>query len=173
MIRPLAFSLTLVAAASLTACDNGKDGTSISINATDTDGNSVALVDGKTGQMSLNVPGFSGKITLPKIKLDADNFDMNGVHLYPGSTISGMNVDARDNGGKEKDSGVVKVNFESPATPDTVRGWFLEKLNGNAKFKVKEGGNGLIGTTDEGKPFKLDLAPDGAGKSKGVIILGS
>jgi hypothetical protein len=38
---------------------------------------------------------------------------------------------------------------------------------------VKEGGNGLIGTTDEGKPFKLDLAPDGAGKSKGVIILGS
>ncbi|WP_156363701.1 hypothetical protein [Sphingomonas sp. Leaf357] len=171
MIRKLALVLILVAP--LAACDSGKEGTSISINTTDADGNMIAGVDGKTGQVSLNVPGFSGKIKMPKIKLDADNFDMNGVHLYPGSTISGMNIDAKDGAGGDEDSGTVKVSFSSPATPDTVRGWFLEKLNSGAKFNVKASGSGLTGTTDEGKPFTLNLSPDGAAKSKGTIVLGS
>lgn len=171
MIRTVC--ILALAAAPLAACDGAKDGTSISINATGTDGNMIAGVDGKTGQVSLNVPGFSGNIKLPKIKLDAENFEMNGVHLYPGSTISGMNIDAKDNSGSKEDSGVVKVSFASPATPETVRGWFLEKLNGGAKFKVQASGSGLAGTTDEGKPFHLDLAPDGAGKSRGTIVLGS
>src|SRR3954453_16755291 len=98
MIRPLSIALVVIAAASLAACGGSGDGTSISLNATGTDGNVLAGMDGRTGQVSRNVPGFSGKIKLPKVTLDAKNFEMNGVHLYPGSTISGMNIDARDNG---------------------------------------------------------------------------
>ncbi len=40
-------------------------------------------MDGNTGAVAINVPGFSGKLDLPKIHLDADDFEMNGVHLYP------------------------------------------------------------------------------------------
>jgi len=172
MIRLFSIALVVVAAAPLAACGGSGDGTSISLNATGTDGNVLAGVDGKTGQVSLDVPGFSGKIKLPKVTLDAKNFEMNGVHLYPGSTISGMNIDAKDNGSGGKDSGVVKVSFDSPAAPDIVRGWFLEKLNAGADFKVKASSNGLVGTSDEGKPFRLDLTPNGNGKSKGVIVMG-
>ncbi|MEG3088049.1 hypothetical protein [Sphingomonas sp. PB4P5] len=157
--------LTLVAALALAACDDGKPGTSVSINAGD--GNMVAGVDGN-GQVAINLPGgFAGKIKLPKMKLSAENFDMNGVHLFPGSTISGLNVDAGDKG-----DGAVRVQFSSPATPSTVRDWFLDKLSKQAGFTITASGNDLIGTTDEKQPFRLDLAPDGADKSKGTIVIG-
>jgi hypothetical protein len=175
MLRSLAAPLAAIAlAATLSACDDSKTGTSISINSTDSDGNVVASMDGNTGAVAINVPGFSGKLNLPKIHLDADDFEMNGVHLYPGSTISGMNVEAHDDGkpGKndDDDNGSVSVSFQSPAAPATVRDWFQQKLNG-AGFNVVPNGNGLTGTTDEKKPFKMELTADGSDKSKGVITL--
>lgn len=165
MFRPL---LPTIALLSLAACGDGT-GTSISINSTDADGNVVAALDGN-GQVAIDTPVFSGKITLPKLKLDAENFDMNGVHLYPGSTIGGIDVAAHDARGKD-DDGHVRVTFASPAAPATVRDWFKQKL-GAASFKLSEKGNGLVGTTDDGKPFELDLTPDGDAKSTGTISLG-
>ena len=163
----LAFILT----AALTACGDSKEGTSISINASGTDGNVVAGID-KTGQVAFNLPGgFAGNIKLPKLKLNAEDFDMNGVKLFPGSTISGMNIDARD-GGTGKDSGIIRVQFESPATPEKVRAWFLDKLSREAGFTVQASGQGLAGTTDEKQPFRLDLAPVGSGRSSGTIVIG-
>ncbi len=160
--------LAALLAAPLSACGDGKEGTTIAIKATDTDGNFVAGVDGKTGRIAIDAPGFKGSIALPKIKLDASNFDMNGVHLYPGSTIGSMNVDA--NKGDDGQDGTVRVSFDSPADPATVRDWFRDKLN-HAGFSVTADGNGLTGTTDEKKPFKLDLAPAGAGHAQGTITI--
>jgi hypothetical protein len=37
---------------------------------------------------------------------------------------------------------------------------------------VKADGTGLSGTTDEKKPFTLDLRPVGADRAKGVITIG-
>ena len=155
----------LFAALTLAACGDSGDGTSISINAGDS--NMVAGVDGN-GQLAINLPGgFAGNVKLPKMTLDADNFDMNGVHLFPGSTISGMNVDADG-----KDGGLVRVEFQSPANPTKVRDWFLDKLSKQAGFTITASGDDLIGTTDENEPFRLDLAPDGADRSKGTIVIG-
>ena len=156
----------------LSACDGSKGGTTISFNSSDSDGNVVASVDGNTGAVAINTPGFSGKIKLPKLRLDSKDFDMNGVHLYPGSTISAMNIDAHDGGkaGDDDDSGTVRVSFASPAPAATVRDWFQQKLSA-AGFTVSTSGNGLVGTTNEKKPFKLDLAPDGSDKSKGTITV--
>ena len=166
MLRPLLCALAVLP---LAACDDGKEGSSFSINASDGGGNAVASVDGG-GQATIDTPFFKGKVTIPKLKLDASNFEMNGVHLYPGSTISGMNVDAHDGPGEGHDSGSVRVAFASPAAPATVRDWFKDKLAA-AKFTVTADGDGLTGKTDEGKPFKLALTPDGAGKAKGVITI--
>jgi hypothetical protein len=170
-----ALLIATLCALSLAGCGGhgggNEQGTTISLNATDSNGTVVAGVDGKTGDMAINAPGFSGKINLPKIHLDASDFDMNGVHLYPGSTVSGMNIDAHDRGQGSDNDGTVKVTFESPAKPDTVRAWFEEKLNA-AGFQVKADGTGLSGTTDEKKPFSLDLSPVGADHAKGVITIG-
>jgi len=160
-------SLLLAAAAlalPLAACDKAGEGTSITVNATD--GNAIAAVDGKSGEMKVNLPGFSGAIKLPKVQLDAGNFDLNGVHLYPGSTIETVNVA----GGKGEDGGV-HVAFTSPADAERVRAWFQERL-GKVGFTLHRDGTGLAGTTDENKPFRLSLTPQGD-RARGEIVLGS
>jgi hypothetical protein len=162
MSRPLLIALTLL---TLAGCSKSDPATSISINADS--GNVLGAMDGKSGEVKLDVPGFSGKIKLPKIQLDAKNFSLNGVHLYPGSTIDTVNVDG---GGDQKD-GTVQVAFTSPADAATVQQWFQDRLN-KVGYKVNPGGNGLVGTTDENKPFALDIAADGDDRSKGKITLG-
>ena len=147
----------------LAAC-NRSEGTPVAINASDEDGNVVAGVS-ESGEVQLNVPGFSGKFKMPKIHLDADDFDMNGVHLFPGSKITTMNVDANGD-----DNGRVRVGFESPADANGVRDWFQGKLTA-AGFTLKTQGDALVGTTDENKPFRLEMTPDGDRKSRGMLTI--
>jgi hypothetical protein len=157
-----------VVALALAACGDkdGNDSTQISFSSNDSDGAVTGGID--NGTLKIDAPGFKADIKVPKIAIDANDFDMNGVHLYPGSKISSLNVD----GGKgEKDDGKVRVAFTSPASTVTVRDWLKERL-GKASFTLSTAGNGLSGKTDEGKPFKLDLNDDGPGKSKGVIEMG-
>lgn len=171
MIRLLPLA---AAALALAACD-GHDGnsTSISFSSNDSDGNSVTGGIDKDGNLKVDSTGFKADIKLPSIKLDAGDFEMNGVHLYPGSAITSMNIDAHDKKGEEgKNDGKVSVAFTSPATAATVRDWLKERLD-KAGFVLSTAGNGLTGKTDDGQPFVLKLDEDGAGKSKGSIEMGS
>ena len=144
-------------------CGKGDGGTSISVK--DEGGRTVASAGGNSGQVKLDVSGFEGKITLPKIKLDASNFDLNGVHLSPGSQISGFNLQAGEN------KGGVRVTFTSPAEPATVRDWLAERLN-KAEFKLRPDGTGLVGKTDENQDFRLQLRPTGDHQSQGELVIG-
>ena len=150
----------------LAGCGGGEgEGTSITLNATDADGGGVAAKDGR---VTIDTPVFQGSFKLPKIKLDADNFDLNGVKLPPGSTIGAMNIDGNPDGG---DGGQLQVRFHSPLAPGAVRDWFAPKLE-KAGYRLTNAGNALKGTTDEGKPFTLTLSAAGAKQSDGVITVG-
>ncbi len=162
MTRTLLLAATVLALP-LAACDRQGDGTSVTINADG--GNALGSVDAKSGEVKVDVPGFSGQFKLPKLQLDATDFDLNGVHLYPGSTIDTVDV-----GTGGKDAGL-RLGFTSPAGAEQVRGWFQERL-GKAGFTLNQDGTGLTGMTDENKPFRLELDGDGA-KAKGTIVLGS
>lgn len=157
---PLA--LPLVAALTLSACDRPNPGTSITVNSSD--GETLASVDGKSGEVKLELPGFSGAFKLPKVSLEADNFELNGVHLYPGSKI--RNVDVGN--GRDK---AFTMTFDSPADPATVRDWFRDKM-GEADFTLTDQGGALVGRTAEEKPFRVDLSPAGSNRSTGTITLG-
>ncbi len=164
--------LTMVAL-SLAACDGAKEGTTISLDARDSDGNVTAGIDGKTGQVAINAPGFSGKFTLPKIQLDAKDFNLNGVHLYPGSKIKGMSIFADDGAKTEggEGSGRVRITFDSPADAATVRDWFAEKL-AKADFALTKSANGLVGKDEKGDPFSIKLTPGADGHATGEIVAG-
>jgi len=161
MLRPL---LLAGLALSIAACNRSDEGTSVTINADG--GNVMGAIDGETGEMKIDIPGLKGAVTLPKIKLDSGNFDLNGVRLYPGSSITNVSVT-----GDGKEAGGLRVRFASPATPDVVRGWFAERL-AKVGYRVTADGANLVGTTDENKPFRLELAPDGAGKASGTVVIG-
>lgn len=147
---------------------DGGEGTSFSITGNSVDGNAQgASVDGGTGAVKIDLPFLSGNFTLPRMQLDAGDFDLNGVRLYPGSTIKGVSVDA----GRAASEGAVKIAFESPATAMAVQQYFLARLP-KAGFTLKASGNRLSGTTDEDQPFSLSVDEAGPTRSTGTITIG-
>lgn len=157
---PISLPLSLA----LAACGGG-EGTAITLNVNDPDASFNASA-AKDGTVSVNAPGFKGAIKLPSIQLDADDFDINGVHLPPGSKIGGINVE-----GNKGDDDRVRISFTSPIAPSAVREWFQGKLVAKG-FKLTAAGDNLSGTTDEGKPFRLTTKAAGAG-AESVITLES
>ncbi len=158
-----------LAALALTACgsDDGKEGTTVSINAKSESGKDVVInADGKTGAVSVKVPGFDANVKLPRLMLDNANFDLDGVELYPGSTVGSVNVVADNSAGK--DSANVKVSFGAPANPQTVKSWFAKEF-ADKSVAVADGASGLTGTTRDGDAFTIRFAPDGEGATKGTI----
>lgn len=155
-------ALPLLAALALAGCDRPSQGTSVTVNSAD--GDTLASIDGKSGEVKLALPGFQGAFKLPKVSLEADNFELNGVHLYPGSKIRNVDV------GNGRDKAFV-MTFDSPADPATVRDWFRQKM-GDADFTLTDHGGTLVGKTAEEKPFRLDLRPMGGHQSTGTITLG-
>ena len=87
--------LVLPVAAVLAACGGDGEGTSISIPG---DNGSVTAQADKDGKVSVKAPGFEGSIKLPKFNISAENFEIDGVKLYPGATVSSINIDDRQDG---------------------------------------------------------------------------
>jgi hypothetical protein len=110
---------------------------------------------------------------MPKVNLDADNFEMNGAKLYPGSKILSMKVDnvMRAAGTKGDGGATVRISFDSPATPDVVKAWFLEKLVNTAKYSLTATPEGMTGTNEDGDPFTLNLRAGETGHSIGMMIV--
>ena len=156
--------LVLPAAAALAACGGDSEGTSISIQS---DNGSVTAQADKDGKVSVKAPGFEGSIKLPKFSIGAENFEIDGVKLYPGATISILNIDDRQDG---TDKGGVKVSFDAPAEATRVRDWFREQMEG-AGFTVTGNRDELTGKTKSGSPYTLKI--DGAGdtKSRGTLTV--
>lgn len=151
---------------SLAACGGGS-GTPVSIDVKSDDGDNASFRM-ENGSVAIKGDGFEGNFKMPAIKMTAEDFDMNGVKLYPKSEITNFHIAATDKAGKGEDEGKVTVAFTSPAALAAVQGWFREKLT-NKGFKFHEKGNGFAGTTDDGDPFTLDLSADGGAKTKGRI----
>ena len=147
----------------LAACHGSAN---INFDGNDTDGNSVISTDAN-GRIQIKAPGIQGSITLPKVPLDAKNFDIDGVTLYPGSTLKNLKV----NDGQGDKDGQVIVEFESPAAPTVVRDWFRDNMTKQG-FKVTTKDDNLIGTTDDGQPFALQLSAQGDAKTKGLMQVG-
>lgn len=146
----------------LAACGSGGEGTAIAINVNDPGGNFAASTS-KDGSVAIKAPGFDGKINLPKIQIDAGDFDIDGVQLPAGSKIA--NLDINGSPGDDK----VRVTFTSPVAPAAVVEHFRSRL-AEKGFKLTAAGARLSGTTDEGKPFALDAKPAGSGSESVLTI---
>lgn len=159
----------LLSPLALAAC--GTEGNS-TITLKGEDGN-VSIVTDANGNTTIDGPGISGSVKLPKINIDSADFQVSGVKLYPGSTVRDFNLDASDsNGGGDKDQGRLSIAFDAPGSLEKVQAWFRDNMAAR-KFKVSAQGNGFAGTTDEGDPVTLELTPDGTDKTKGKMTIGA
>ncbi len=159
----------LLLALPLAAC-GGTDGNSnFSIHAEGKDGN-VAIASDDSGHMSIKAPGIEGSVKFPKIDIDAADFEVDGVKLYPGSKIHDFNLSAADRPAGDKDQGQVTIAFDSPAALDKVQGWFRDNM-AQQGFRVTARGSGFAGTTSDGNAVTLDLAADGNERTTGKMVL--
>ncbi|MBO9714449.1 hypothetical protein [Sphingomonas sp.] len=117
-------------------------GTSVSI-----DGNSFALQSNMT--------------------VDGADTDFDGVKLYPGSTMHGFSLNARDGGSEGNDSAQLGTAFDAPAPLDKVKAWYREALVKNG-YAVTDTPDGLAGTKAKAR-MHITLTADGADKTVGRI----
>lgn len=159
MTRTPFIALSLVAALALTACNN-KPAADESKAGAEANANHKATT-------SVTIDG-NATANSSAININSDDFDIDGVGLYPGSSIKAMNVDAVDTKGNKQST--VKVGFESPADAKTVADWFEAEMK-KEKFTVTRSGYDLSGTTDDGDAFTLKIADLGGGKASGNAVI--
>ncbi len=116
-----------------------------------TDGNEIAF----------NTPIAEGKLKVPGAMVGHSNFDIDGVKLMPGSTVTGFSVFARDDGS------TVNMAFNAPAAPDAVRAYFVDEFKQKG-VAAQLSGDTVTGESKDGNPFTITVTPSGSG-SQGKI----
>lgn len=100
--------------------------------------------------------------------LKDSNFDIDGVKLYPGSTVASINVQGDASGAGDKSR--VQIIYTAPAEPKPVRDWFV-KAFAEKGVAAKISGESLTGKTKDGTPFTMTFAPDKGGSTTGIVVL--
>lgn len=124
----------------------------------------VQMTADANGKVAFNLPFASGEIKLPTGIMSNANFDIDGVKMMPGATLTGFNLDAGND-----QPGKVNFTFTAPASPDEVRAYFVDQFKAQG-IDAALAANALQGKTKDGATFLMRFAPQGAGTS-GTIEL--
>ncbi len=145
----------------LAACDRIQERTEEKIQEKIEEKAEVSIKTGDAAQgektnISINAEGFNLDLDIPDLDIDArtDKSDK----IYPGSKITGLDINANKKNGKG--DAEIELRFTSPAGSDTVATWFADKMREDGGTATVSGDT-VTGTNDEGKPFTLTLSGDG------------
>lgn len=123
----------------------------------------VSIKADENGQVTYNLPFASGQVKLPEGAMGHGDFDIDGVKMIPGATITGFSLDAGDKGG------TVHFAFKAPASPDNVRAYFVDQFKAKG-VAASATGNAVSGKTKDGDPFVIDVAPAPQGSTGTITI---
>ena len=143
--------ISVLAGCNVTPKNPGNGDENVQINATE------------NGQVTFNLPFASGQVKLPEGAMKSGDFDIDGVKMIPGGTISGFNVDAGNKGG------TVNLAFKAPAAPGEVRAYFLDQFKAKG-IAATSTGDSVSGKTKDGDAFVIRVEPAAAGSSGTIRI---
>ena len=123
----------------------------------------VSIHADDSGHIAFNLPIAEGAVKVPATMMHNGNFDIDGVKLMPGSSVTGFNLEAHDDGA------TVDMSFTAPAPPDQVRSYFVDQFH-KQDVKAALAGETVTGKSKDGSPFTIYVSP-GPGGSKGVIAI--
>lgn len=164
--RAITNLLVILLAAYVAACSETND--SVSINATvDDRADSAAgsAVASENGSVSISAPGVSANVKLPGGLLGKSNFDIDGVKLYPGATVTSMKVNSQSG---DTQSAIVRVAYIAPADVAKIRAWYANGFAERA-IAIARSGEGLAGKTSDGDAVTMTFAAAASGRSTGTI----
>lgn len=182
-MKPLSLVLAGTALLALAACGGSKDAeaeakkeVAISVaKAGDGGGSGPADVtidgDAESGAFEVELPGGVGaKVKVPGDMLDKSDFDIDGVGLYPGAKVGGINVKAIAAKDAGKGSATVKIGFTAPADAAAVADWYQQQFEAK-HIAVTRSGETLTGKTKDGDDFSLAISQAGSGAAKGQLTI--
>ena len=128
--------------------------------------------------LAIDTDDFKANIEVPGLEFSGKHMDINGIKLYPGSSIRGMHVAATDKGDDKRHS--VAFDFISPAAPLEVVE-YLTKQAEDAGYSVvrapdSDGAKVIEGTRtkdDETSRLRFVLKPSGAQTAGSAALDGS
>jgi hypothetical protein len=122
--------------------------------------------------LSMTVDGGNKKaakisLSLPSIKLGTPDVDIDGVKLYPGARVTGVDISGQEG---QSEGGLI-IRFDADVASDKVRDYYLAAFKAKG-VAVSQGRNGISGKDEDGKPFRIMLEDNG-GKTRGTIQMGN
>jgi hypothetical protein len=127
------------------------------------DNDNVDINADSSGHIAFNLPFAQGRVKVPAGMMHNGNFDIDGVKLMPGSSVTGFSLDAHDKGS------TINLAFTAPASPDVVRSYFVSQFKQNG-IEAALAGDSVTGKSKDGSPFTIQVAPAANG-SKGTITV--
>jgi hypothetical protein len=140
-------------------------------------GNDAEHGEGGNGQsVSINVPGFSGKMTVPGLNL-GDDAKIDDMPFFPGTKVTGINVTGESgdgSGGHGK--GQVDMTFTAPGDTDRLVAWYRDQAQQHGWTVVPPaGGHQFEATKDKAdgtSRFAVQMAPQGGGSAGHFLVSG-
>jgi hypothetical protein len=125
----------------------------------------VTINADENGSVAFNLPFVKGQVKVPSGFMHNGNFDIDGVKLMPGSSVTGFNVFAADKGS------TVNMTFTAPAPPGDVRSYFAEQFRKQG-VEATLAGDSVSGKSKDGDPFTIQVGPAASG-SQGEFVIQS
>src|SRR5256885_6384686 len=123
----------------------------------------VSISADEGGDVAFNLPFVKGQVKVPSGFMHKGDFDIDGVKLMPGSSVTGFSVFAKDKGS------TVNMAFTAPASPDAVRSYFVDQFKQKG-VEAALAGDAVSGKTKDGSPFTIQVGPAANG-AQGTIVI--
>jgi hypothetical protein len=125
----------------------------------------VTINADESGHIAFNLPFMQGQVKVPTGFMHNGNFDIDGVKLPAGSSVTGFSVFARDRGS------TVNMSFTAAGSPDQLRSYFVDQFKQKG-VNAALAGDTVTGKTKDGSQFTIDVTPAPSG-SQGKIEIQS
>jgi hypothetical protein len=123
----------------------------------------VSIRADDSGNIAFNLPIAEGQVKVPGPMMHNSNFDIDGVKLMPGTSVTGFNLNAHD------EAAIVEMSFTAPASPDEVRSYFLDQFRKKGD-QVTLAGDAVTGQSKDGDKFTIHVKPASNGSQGRIDI---
>jgi hypothetical protein len=123
----------------------------------------VSIHADESGNIAFNLPIAEGKLKVPTNFMHEGDVDIDGVKLMPGSSLTGFNLDSRN------DVSNVDMSFTSTASPDEVRAYYVDQFRKQG-VEAAIAGDAVTGKSKDGSPFTIQVSPAANGSTGKIVI---
>ena len=125
--------------------------------------------DGENVSIAFSGDGINLDVDVPVKQWTSDAQSNGSEGLYPGTQVTGVNVNTETINGKA--SGQVRLNFTSPAAPDTVADYMMKNIRKKGGKATRTGDN-ISAKDADGDNYTITLKAAGSDKTQGVMVIG-